>query len=136
MATVELAVAIPSLLVVLVLALSALALGVDQLRCVDAARAGARLLARGEPAGVAAREAHAVAPAGASVRTSASGTGVSVSVVGRAPRALAWLGSSAVPRSTAHARSEPALGERALGERARGERALGERALGEPAPRA
>ena len=47
MATAELAVAIPTLVLVLFVALSALATVTDQVRCVDAARATARALARG-----------------------------------------------------------------------------------------
>ncbi len=43
--------ALPSLVLVLAVALAALDLGVAQVRCVDAARLGARLLARGEAAG-------------------------------------------------------------------------------------
>ncbi len=49
MVTAELAVAVPALLLVLAVALSAVQLGIDRVRCVDAAQAGARLLARGEP---------------------------------------------------------------------------------------
>ena len=48
MVTAELAVVLPALLLVLAVALSALGLAVDQVRCVDAAAAGARAAARGD----------------------------------------------------------------------------------------
>ena len=51
MATAELAVVLPAVLLVLAVALSALGLAIDQIRCVDAARAGARAAARGDTAG-------------------------------------------------------------------------------------
>lgn len=47
-ATAEIAVALPALVLVLGVALAAVGLGIDQVRCVDAARSAARLLARGE----------------------------------------------------------------------------------------
>ena len=50
MATAELAVVLPAVLLVLAVALSALGLAIDQIRCVDAARAGARAAARGDTA--------------------------------------------------------------------------------------
>lgn len=48
MATAELALAMPALVMVLAVALFAFGVAVDELRCVDAARAGARAAARGE----------------------------------------------------------------------------------------
>ncbi len=48
MVTAELAVAIPAVVVVLAICLGGIALGIDQIRCVDAARLGARALARGD----------------------------------------------------------------------------------------
>ncbi len=66
-ATAELAVALPSLVLVLAVALGAVHLGLDQVRCVDAARLGARALARGEPEGAVLREVGAAAPPGARV---------------------------------------------------------------------
>ena len=65
--TAEAALALPSLAVVAAALVATGHVGVAQLRCVDAARAAARLAARGEsPSSVRAR-AEAVAPAGASV---------------------------------------------------------------------
>ncbi len=66
--TAEAAVALPSLLVVLALAV-AVVVGVGaQLRCVDAARAAARVVARGDGDALARSAATAVAPRGATVR--------------------------------------------------------------------
>ncbi|MDQ2781411.1 MAG: hypothetical protein M3Y26_02580 [Actinomycetota bacterium] len=81
MVSAELAAAIPALLVVLVLALGAVRLGIDQVRCVDAARLAARALARGDSEGSARALATRSAPSGATVRISAGAGEVSVKVV-------------------------------------------------------
>ena len=49
MVTAEIAVALPALVLVLTIGLSAVSMVTDEVRCVDAARAGARAAARGEP---------------------------------------------------------------------------------------
>jgi hypothetical protein len=68
MVTAELAVAIPSVVLVLAFCLVAAKAGVDQIRCVDAARVASRAAARGDdPARVRALGA-AAAPDGASVQ--------------------------------------------------------------------
>ncbi|WP_330476103.1 TadE family type IV pilus minor pilin [Terrabacter sp. C0L_2] len=75
MVTAELAVAIPSVVLVLALCLVAAKAGVDQIRCVDAARVASRAAARGDdPARVRAL-ASASAPAGANVRVEGSASG-------------------------------------------------------------
>jgi len=51
MVTAELALAVPVVVMVLALGLAAIRVGVDQVRCVDAARLAARALARGTPRG-------------------------------------------------------------------------------------
>lgn len=107
-ATAELAVALPALVLVLAVALAAVDLGVAGVRCVDAARAGARQLARGEPAASAVDEALRLAPPGASVTTSSSGGRVAVEVTGRLPVLLRPLGGLSPPRATATARLEDA----------------------------
>lgn len=61
------ATALPVLMVLLAVALSAVGAVTAQLRCVDAAREGARAAARGEPTARVAAVAGQVAPAGASV---------------------------------------------------------------------
>lgn len=80
MVAAELAVAIPALVVVLVLALGALQVGVDQVRCVDAARLAARALARGDSPGAASSAAVRAAPNGASVAIRAGPQEVTVVV--------------------------------------------------------
>lgn len=80
MVTAETAVVIPVLLVVLAAGIWVLASVVAQLRCVDAARVGARAAARGDaPAAVTAATAR-VAPAGARVEIVRSGDEVTVVV--------------------------------------------------------
>lgn len=49
MVTAELAVAIPVVVLVLAICASSIAVGIDQLRCIDAARIAARSAARGDP---------------------------------------------------------------------------------------
>ena len=61
-ATAELAVALPSLVLVVAAGLTAVAAVTAQLACVDAARAGARAAARGEPDAVVRARATAAAP--------------------------------------------------------------------------
>lgn len=87
MATAELAVVLPTLLLVLGLCLGALDLGLDTVRSLGAAGAAARSLARGDAPAVALAAAHRSAPAGATVSVTTSGDDVRVVV--RCPRG--WL---------------------------------------------
>jgi Flp pilus assembly protein TadG len=80
MVTAETAVVLPVLLVVLAMGVWVLAAVAGQLRCVDAARAGARAAARGDAASAVAAAAQRVAPAPARVRISRSGDEVTVLV--------------------------------------------------------
>ncbi len=108
MATAELAVAMPAVIAVLALCLSAISVGIDQVRCVDAARAGVRLLARGEQPEVVRSEVARAAPNGAATTLDAAGGRVSVAVTGRLPGPLRWLGVRLRPTATATAvREEP-----------------------------
>ena len=102
-ATAELAVALPSLVIVLALALAAVDLGLAQVRCVDAARLGARLLARGEPEGAVLAEVRGAAPDGAEVSLASAGTRVSVLVTAAVPSALRPLGVLPAPSASAQA---------------------------------
>jgi hypothetical protein len=70
--------------------LTAIGCAVDTLRCVDAARTTARLLARGDPPVVAVGEGRQLAPRGADVSVSASEAVVEVRVVARS-RVPPWL---------------------------------------------
>lgn len=82
MVTAETAVVLPVLLLVLFCAVAAVSVVGAQLRCVDAAREGARAAARGETDAVVAELVGTVAPAGAvtAVRTAGDRVLVSVSV--------------------------------------------------------
>ena len=85
--TVEAALALCSLVLVLALAIGAVAAAGAQLRCMDAAREAARLVARGEP-DRARQAAEAIAPGGARVDIRVVGDEVSVQVskgVGQLP---------------------------------------------------
>ena len=106
MVTAELAAAIPALVVVLFIALSALSTVTDQVRCVDAARATARALARGDDQSAAWAVGKRLAPPGASFAISRSGVDVSVVVRGKPAPGLGWLGSRATPTGRAVAARE------------------------------
>lgn len=80
MVTAELAAAMPVIAGLTVFALGAIGLGIDQVRCVDAARIGARALARGDPVGAVTSAARGAAPSGATVALSGDGESVTVTV--------------------------------------------------------
>lgn len=107
MVTAEFAVVLPAVVLVLALSLGALGLALDQIRCVDAARAGARAASRGDSYGAVILVARRAAPSLAQVTVTMSGDLVQISVVTRprvAPNLLpAWLRAS----STASATLEP-----------------------------
>lgn len=109
MATVELAVAMPSVLLVLGLSLAAISAGADQVRCVDAARAAARLAARGELPSRAVAAAEALAPPGSEVRVTTGATEVTVAVTAPSVVGLSWVGLSVRPSADAVAAREDAL---------------------------
>lgn len=83
MATAEFAVAIPAVLIVLGLCLGAIDLGVDTLRCLGAAGAAARSVARGDPTVAAVAAAHRAAPSGATVSVTTTDADVRVVVRSR-----------------------------------------------------
>lgn len=99
MVTAELAVAIPALTLVLLMALTAVRAGIDQVRCTDAARVGARLAARGEAPEAVRREAARVAPEGAQVSIGSDGNHAIVEVHARGG------GLAGLPEWDLHARS-------------------------------
>lgn len=82
MVTAELAVGLPAVLLVLALVLGALGLIGQQLRCSDAAQAGARAAARGESVATAVSLAQARAPDGAQVQVVRDGDRVECLVTG------------------------------------------------------
>ncbi|OLR89725.1 TadE family type IV pilus minor pilin [Actinokineospora bangkokensis] len=86
--TVEAAIALGAVVMVLALVLTGIAAVTEQVRCVDAAREAARLAARGEPErGQAA--AAAIAPDGAEVTVTRSGDEITATV--RVPAAAGLL---------------------------------------------
>ena len=106
MATAELAVVLPALVLVVAAALTAISVLLAQLRCVDAAREGARAAARGEPTEVASSAAARVAPPAAAVDIATVGDEVTVTVSATAGRGGGLLPSFRVP-GTAVALREP-----------------------------
>lgn len=104
MASAELAAAIPALLVVLVVSVSAVRLGIDEVRCVDAARLAARALARGDSEASARALASRAGPPGAGVVV--GGTGGEISVEVSASRELAGLRTLTVRGSATAQREE------------------------------
>jgi hypothetical protein len=105
MATAEFAVVLPAVVLVLALSLGALGLAWDQIRCVDAARAGARAASRGDSPAAVTLVIRRAAPAGAVVSIVTTGELVEVSVVSRprvAPGLLpAWLRASSTAAAAA-----------------------------------
>lgn len=108
MATAELALAMPVLVVVLALALAGIELGMQQVRCVDAARSAVRLMARGESPERVVAAAELAAPGGAVVSTGASGGRVSVTVSAAPPALLGVVGITSQTTATAVAVAEQA----------------------------
>lgn len=110
MVTAEFAVVLPAVVLVLALSLGALGLAWDQIRCVDAAAAGARAASRGDSAGAVILVASRAAPSDAVVSVSSADDIVSVSVVS-GPRVAAsllpaWLRASSTA-SAARESSDP-----------------------------
>jgi Flp pilus assembly protein TadG len=109
-ATVEIAVALPALVLVVASALWGVSVAAAHVACVDAARAGARAAARGEPLSAVRAAVLRGAPARARVAARRDGdlTHVEVSVVLHAP-ALSGL-PPLVVREHAVAATEPGVG--------------------------
>jgi Flp pilus assembly protein TadG len=78
--TAETALALPAVALVALVIVGVGSLGVAQLRCVDAARAGARLAARGESWARVVTRAAAIAPSGAVVTVGSVGSEAVVDV--------------------------------------------------------
>ena len=107
MATAEFAVVLPAVVLVLALSLGAMGLALDQIRCVDAARAGVRAASRGDSYKAVMLVAARAAPSQSQVSMTTTGDLVQVSV-GSRPRVASGL----MPRwlragSTASAAREP-----------------------------
>jgi hypothetical protein len=104
--TAETAIVLPVLALLLAVALWAIAVAAAQLRCVDAARDGARAAARGEADAAVVAAAEAAAPPGADVAVSHTGTRVVVVVRARVGPASGALGAIPVPVAAATAIAE------------------------------
>ncbi|HEX5567158.1 MAG TPA: TadE family type IV pilus minor pilin [Streptomyces sp.] len=108
--TAETAVTVPSLVVLLGLLLWGVMVVVAQVRCVDAAGAGARAAARDEPRERILEAVRVVAPRGAGVELSREGELVRVRVTARAA-GPGPLGVALVAEAVAHAEPGVAHGE-------------------------
>lgn len=114
MVTAETAVVLPVLLLVLAGAVAAMIAVGAQLRCVDAAREGARSAARGDPSAAVTAVAARVAPAGSVIglRSGADQIEVTVTV---AVRPLGPLPLSVRVSASATARREPVAADLPVG---------------------
>lgn len=106
LATAEIAVALPALIVLVAAAMTAVSVLTAQLRCVDAAREAARAAARGEAASVVHSLAQRSGPAGAEVLVGSGGREVQVTVSADA-RSVGGLLPSFQVRAIAVALREP-----------------------------
>ncbi|WP_434976357.1 TadE family type IV pilus minor pilin [Streptomyces aurantiacus] len=107
--TAEAAVVLPTLVLFTMALVWALLAASAQIQCVDAARAGARAMARQDPRGTAVAAARQAAPRGASVAVSRDGDLVRVEVVARSPGPRA-LGLGLRLRAEAVAMAEETVG--------------------------
>lgn len=108
-ATVEIAVALPALVLLTVLLLWGLTAAHARLACADAARAGARAAARGEPSEAVRAAVAAAVPAGARITVRRDATTTKVEVVARVPApAMARMPPLTV-RASAVAATEPGV---------------------------
>lgn len=89
--TAEFAVALPAVMVLLALLLAGSAAGVTQLRLEEAARAGARALARGEGAGAVDLIVRRLAGDSAALAVASDGGWLTLTVSGRVPGAVGSL---------------------------------------------
>jgi hypothetical protein len=105
--TVEAAIALGAFIAVLALALGAISAAIDQLRCIDAAREAARLVARGEPDRARAAATH-IAPTSADVVITVRGDTIQVDV--RASPVNGLLPGLQL-HGAAYAIAEPGVGE-------------------------
>jgi hypothetical protein len=106
MVTAEIAATMPVIVAVLTIALTAVGAVTDQLRCVDAARTGARLLARGEEVGRVKTEVTRQAPAGADIDLWVGPSEVETVVTADVPALLELLGVRRSPHAAARALRE------------------------------
>lgn len=116
MVTAELAATIPALIFVLLIAVNAVMIGINQVRCVDAARVAARAAARGDSPAAVQRVGARAGPSGSTVEVAGGDQEVTVTVTASVPGPFGWLVggrplrstvSTPVERSAAQAEPEP-----------------------------
>jgi hypothetical protein len=107
--TAEIAVALPALVVLVMAAVTAVAVATAQLRCIDAAREAARAAARGEQEAAVRDLAMQAAPDQSGVTVTAAGDRVSVTV-SKKVGLLSGRGPSITVMGRAVAASEPGTG--------------------------
>lgn len=108
--TAETAIVLPVLAILVAAALWAIAVAGAQLRCVDAARDGARAAARGESGPAVMVAARATAPQGASIEIARNGSQIVVTVKVRVGPASGVLASIPAPVVAASAVAESEAG--------------------------
>lgn len=91
MVTAELAATIPALMFVLLVAVNAVMIGINQVRCVDAARVAARAAARGDSPSAVQRVGVRAGPSGSAVQVAAGAEQVTVTVSAPVPGPFGWL---------------------------------------------
>ncbi|QQS02644.1 MAG: pilus assembly protein TadE [Austwickia sp.] len=109
MVTAETALVLPVVVVVLAVSLAAMRYGVDQVRCLDAARAGARAAARGDSPDAIRDVARRGAPQGAEVAVTAGSQLVTVRVRAPVPAPMGALAGLPPPQAEAVAQAEPGI---------------------------
>ena len=109
MVSAELAAAVPAVVFVLAVALNAMAIGIDQIRCADGARLAARAAARGDTVEAIRAAGLRNAPDRASVDV-ADGDLVQVTVTSPVPGPFGWLVGGTDLSATARAPHEQAGG--------------------------
>jgi len=110
MATAELAVVLPTLVLIIAAGLAMVSIVLAQVRCVDAAREAARAAARGEPPEVVRAAAVRAAPTGARVDVGGAGEEVEVTVSAPAGRAGGLLPAFHVSSSAVALREPESTG--------------------------
>jgi Flp pilus assembly protein TadG len=111
MATAEVAVALPALVLLVAAAMTAVSVVTAQLRCVDAAREAARSAARGESAAVVRSLAERSAPVGSAVHVTSGGPEVEATVSALADPVGGLLPSFRVHASAVALREPESTGE-------------------------
>ncbi|KNX36121.1 TadE family type IV pilus minor pilin [Luteipulveratus halotolerans] len=107
MVSAELAAAVPAVVFVLAVALNAIAIGIDQVRCADGARLAARAAARGDTAEAVRAAGLRNAPDRATVLVG-NGDLVQVTVTSPVPGPFGWLVGGADLSATVRAQRETA----------------------------